>query len=170
MVGHFDFNREFDVHVTMHWDKFLIKKNQLDAQISQIYSWNETLHVSDSSSVHQQEFFTVHTAMLYVIQVCWQLASRIRILILYIFTYLYKFVHLVGFIIRNLTDKLSTLSFLSQISNLQAVIMAGDIHPHLYTWIIIRLYSNGMTEWEWVKWVRLAQTSSHEQGLVNCLC
>ena len=36
---------------------------------SQIYSWNETLHVSDSSSVHHQEFFTVHTAVVYVIQV-----------------------------------------------------------------------------------------------------
>jgi len=35
--------------------------------------WN-----SDSSSVHHQEYFTVHTAMVYVIQVCWQLASRIR--------------------------------------------------------------------------------------------
>jgi len=32
------------------------------------------LHVSDSSSVHHQEFFTVRTAMVYVIQ----LASRIR--------------------------------------------------------------------------------------------
>ena len=32
----------------------------------------------DNSSVHHQEFFTVHTAMVYVIQVCWQLASRIR--------------------------------------------------------------------------------------------
>jgi hypothetical protein len=42
--------------------KFLII-NQLDALISQIYSWIETLHVSDSSSVHHQEFFTVHTAM-----------------------------------------------------------------------------------------------------------
>jgi len=40
--------------------------------------WNETLHVSDSSSVHHQEFFTVHTAMVYVIQVYWQLTSRIR--------------------------------------------------------------------------------------------
>jgi len=38
---------------------------------SQIYSWNEILHVSDSSTVHHQEFFTVHTAMVYVIQVCW---------------------------------------------------------------------------------------------------
>ena len=30
--------------------------------------WNKTLHVSDSSSVHHQQFFTVHTAMVYVIQ------------------------------------------------------------------------------------------------------
>ena len=29
-----------------------------------------TIHVSDSYSVHHQEFFTVHTAMTYVIQVC----------------------------------------------------------------------------------------------------
>jgi len=42
------------------------------------YSWNETLRVSGSSSVHHQEFFTVHTAMAYVIQVCWQHASKIR--------------------------------------------------------------------------------------------
>ena len=42
--------------------------------ISHIYFWNQTLHVSDSSSVHHQQFFTVHTAMVYVIQ----LASRIR--------------------------------------------------------------------------------------------
>jgi len=37
--------------------------------ISKIYFWNKTLHVSDSSSVHDQEFFTVHTAMLRVIKV-----------------------------------------------------------------------------------------------------
>ena len=43
--------------------------NQLDALISRIYSWNKTLHVSDSSPVQHQEFFTVHTAMVYVIQV-----------------------------------------------------------------------------------------------------
>jgi len=34
-----------------------------DALISQLYFWNKTLHVSDSSSVHHQEFFTVHTAI-----------------------------------------------------------------------------------------------------------
>ena len=41
----------------------------LDALISQIYFWNKILHVSDSSSVHHQEFFTVRTAMVNVIQV-----------------------------------------------------------------------------------------------------
>ena len=41
------------------------------ALISQIYFWNKTLHVSDSSSFHHQEFFTVHKAMVHVIQVCW---------------------------------------------------------------------------------------------------
>jgi len=34
-----------------------------------MYLWNKTLHVSDSSSAHHQEFFTIHTAMVYVIQV-----------------------------------------------------------------------------------------------------
>jgi len=33
-------------------------------------SYRFALHVSGSSSVHHQEFFTVHTAMVYVIQVC----------------------------------------------------------------------------------------------------
>ena len=63
-----------DLRPRGQWDR---QQNQLDALISQIYSWNKTLHVSDSSSVHQQEFFTVHTTMVYVIQVCWQLESRI---------------------------------------------------------------------------------------------
>ena len=34
------------------------------------------LRVSDSSSVHHQEFFTVHTANVYVIQVWWKVVSR----------------------------------------------------------------------------------------------
>ena len=65
----YKFHTEFDVRVTAHRDKFLIL-NQLDAVISQIYLRDKTLHVSDSSSVHHQEFCTVHTAMVYVIQVC----------------------------------------------------------------------------------------------------
>ena len=59
----------FDVHVTVHRDEVLII-NQLDALISQIYFWNENLQVSDSSSVHHQEFFKVHTGMVYFIQFC----------------------------------------------------------------------------------------------------
>jgi len=55
-----------------------LQYNQLDALISLIYFWNENLHVLDSSSIHHQEFFTIHTGMVYVIQVCGQLASRIR--------------------------------------------------------------------------------------------
>ena len=31
-----------------------------------------------TAPLHRQEFFTVHTAMVYVIQVCWQLARRIK--------------------------------------------------------------------------------------------
>ena len=54
--------------------KFSFQKtiSLLDALISQIYFWNKTLHVSDSSSVHHQEFFTVQIAMVYVIQFCCQ--------------------------------------------------------------------------------------------------
>jgi len=40
------------------------KPNYVDALISQIYFWNKTLHVSDTSSVHH-EFFTVNTEMVY---------------------------------------------------------------------------------------------------------
>jgi hypothetical protein len=55
--------------MTVHHVKFLII-NQLGAPTSQINPWNEIIHVLDSSSVHYQEFFTVHTVMVYVIQVC----------------------------------------------------------------------------------------------------
>jgi len=44
----------FDAHVTVHRDGFSYNKIQLDTVISQIYSWNETLHISDSSSVRHQ--------------------------------------------------------------------------------------------------------------------
>ena len=59
----------FDVHVTVSRVKFLIIKPIRCTNFSNLF-WNETLHVSDSTSVHHQEFFTVHTTMVYVIQVC----------------------------------------------------------------------------------------------------
>ena len=56
---------ETDDAVTDEMVQFL-QQNQLEALFSQIYFWNETtLHVSDSSSIHHQDFFTVHTANLY---------------------------------------------------------------------------------------------------------
>jgi len=68
-------------NLTFRWPWIVINsynKTQLDALISRIYFWNKTQHVSESSSAHHQDFFAVHTAMVYVIQVFWQLASRIR--------------------------------------------------------------------------------------------
>jgi len=45
-----------------YYRRISCNKTNLDALISQIYFWIETLHGSDSPSVHHQEFFTVHTA------------------------------------------------------------------------------------------------------------
>jgi len=47
---------------------YLLIKPTRCTNISNLF-WNETINVSDSSSVHHREFFTVHTAMVYVIQV-----------------------------------------------------------------------------------------------------
>jgi hypothetical protein len=71
---------EFDVHVAVHRDKFLIIRVERTRRTNfpKFLFWNETVRGSDSSSVHHQEFSTVHTAMAYVIQVFSQLASRIR--------------------------------------------------------------------------------------------
>jgi len=58
-----------DVHVTMHRDKFHIIKPTRCTNFSILF-WYETLHVSDSFSVHNQEYFTVHTAMVYILLIC----------------------------------------------------------------------------------------------------
>jgi hypothetical protein len=58
-------------------NKFRIIKRTRCTNFSILF-WNKILQVSYSSSAHHQEYFTAHTAMLYVIPVCWQLASRIR--------------------------------------------------------------------------------------------
>jgi len=59
---------------------FLIKPT--DALISQIYSCQETLHVSGSSSAHNQEISIVPSALVYVMHVWWQLSSTTRIVVL----------------------------------------------------------------------------------------
>ena len=49
----------FRVHIVPGTYYVLI--NQREALISQIYFWNRTLYVSDSTSVHHQESSNVHT-------------------------------------------------------------------------------------------------------------
>jgi hypothetical protein len=68
----------FYVHVTVHRDmwpcivtNFLIIKPTRCTNFWNLF-WIETLHVSDSSSVHHQELFTVHSAMVYVIQTAFE--------------------------------------------------------------------------------------------------
>jgi len=60
---------EFDVHVTVYREKLHIIKPTRCTIFSNFFC-KETLHVSDSSPVHHQEFFTVHTVIVYVLQVC----------------------------------------------------------------------------------------------------
>ena len=61
--------RSFQLY-TQQWYMSYRFADSLLALISQIYFWNKNLNVSDSSSVHHQEFSTLHTTMVYVIQVC----------------------------------------------------------------------------------------------------
>ena len=70
-------NHKFDVHVTVNRVKFLIIKPTRCTNLSKFYFGFESLHVSDSSSVHHQEFFTVHTAVVYVIQVCCMYSEKL---------------------------------------------------------------------------------------------
>ena len=58
-------------------DFFIIKPTRC-ANFTNLF-WHETLHVSDSSSVHHQEL--IHSAMMYAIQVCRQLSSRTLVLL-----------------------------------------------------------------------------------------
>jgi hypothetical protein len=99
-----------EIHQAAHY--ILTIKPTRCSNFSNLF-WNKTLHGSDSTSVHHQEFFTVHTAMVYVIQVCWQLASRIRTELSKTRTVLFqnkfeKLMHLVGSIIRIYQDARSS--------------------------------------------------------------
>ena len=52
--------------VAQHLNHCATAVPQLDALIFQNYFWNKILHVSDSSSVHHQEFFTLQAAVVYI--------------------------------------------------------------------------------------------------------
>jgi hypothetical protein len=72
-------NNNFEEKILTVNARYDFYNKQLDALISQIY-FGMKLNVTDSSSVHHQELFTVHSAMVYVIQVCTQLSSSSRIM------------------------------------------------------------------------------------------
>ena len=89
----------------------ILKIKSRDSLISQIYFWNRTLHISDSSSVHHQEFFTVHIAMVYVLtyNYCCVYSEKTpddrqrncqKHVEFYSKNKFEKLVHLVGFIVR----------------------------------------------------------------------
>jgi len=63
MLWEFVFGIKNGGKYSIQWDlkgfKNFLQRNQLDALISHIYSWNETLKVSESFSVHHQVFFTL---------------------------------------------------------------------------------------------------------------
>ena len=91
---------------------FVLIINQVAALISQIYCWNKTLHVSDSSSVHHQEFFTVHTANLYDVYHCCVYSGKLLMMDRGTVRNMYRFyskinfkklVHLVWFYYKNLS-------------------------------------------------------------------
>jgi len=52
---------------------FLFNKTNRSTNFSKIYFCQETLRVSYSSSAHHQEFSTVHSALVNVMQVSWHL-------------------------------------------------------------------------------------------------
>jgi hypothetical protein len=68
-------------HVTVLRDKFLFNKTNRRTNFPNLFC-QETLHVSSSSSVHHQEFSTVHSALVYeyVTQVgrAWKLSSNLH--------------------------------------------------------------------------------------------
>ena len=59
---------DFYVYVTVHRNKFLYNTTNRRTNFPNLFC-QETLHVSGSSSAHHQEFSTVHSALVYVIQV-----------------------------------------------------------------------------------------------------
>jgi len=114
-----------------------------------ILFWNENLHVSDSFSVHHQEFFTVHTAMVYVIQVSWHMpllcvqwktpddgqrncpnhvefhSKKINF---------ENFVHLVGFIVRNLSRCTVTWTSNSHLSLVIELLEVVNNKVWMFSW------------------------------------
>ena len=71
----------FNVYVTVHRNKFLFNKTNRCTNFPNLFC-QESLHVSGISSAHLQEFSTVHSALVYVMQLWRQLSSTTRMVVL----------------------------------------------------------------------------------------
>jgi hypothetical protein len=69
---------ELHVHVTAHRNKLLFNKTNKTQEFPKCYFVKKTLHVSSISFPHHQEFSTLHSTLVYFLQVWWQLPSRVR--------------------------------------------------------------------------------------------
>jgi len=58
---------KFDIHVTLHRNKFLFNKTNRRTIFPNLFC-QETLHVSGSFFAHDQEFSAVRSALVYVMQ------------------------------------------------------------------------------------------------------
>ena len=67
----------FYVHVTVHRNKFLFNKTNRRTNFPK-FILSKILHILGSSSAHHQEFSTVHSALVYAMQVWWQLSRTFR--------------------------------------------------------------------------------------------
>jgi hypothetical protein len=74
-------HRDRRLYVILQINKFLFNKNNRRTNFPNLFC-QEILHVSGSFSVHHHEFSTVHSALLYVMQVCWQLSSTTILVVL----------------------------------------------------------------------------------------
>ena len=69
--------RTICAQVQKHYSTFHFNKTNRLTNFQNLFC-QETLHVSGSSFAHHQEFSTVHSALVYVMQVCRQLSSMTR--------------------------------------------------------------------------------------------
>ena len=67
LANSFEGPKEDNIQSRIRFFFFLIKPTA--ALISQIYFYQETVHVSGSSSAHHQEFSTVHSALVCAVQI-----------------------------------------------------------------------------------------------------
>ena len=65
-------HRDRRLYVILQINKFLFHKTNRHTKFPNLFC-QETVHVSGSSSAHHQDFSTVHSALVYIMQVWWHI-------------------------------------------------------------------------------------------------